>query len=272
MALPLLALGLAGIATGAGGAFLKGRASEMKKEGLEDVADTPPLDIDSITGQSLATQLKYLPEGSELSKRIGKANQENLMAMEEMGLSGIGKARETALGSLMSSGIFGDSSAKLKEWQRIASGMQLGRMGGGAGSSFSKINSLRYGYNENIEGITKGVGILGSLINSMRLAGNSPGVQLFLAPSVSETINQRSQERQQRMNLRAQASQIGGQTEAWGNYLSPLGGLMTGAAMGGGTGMIGGGLVGGMSSAPTTTWGVNSGTYGAAQGMLGITR
>lgn len=226
-----------GLLAGAGGAFLGGRAGDIKRQRLLNVADTPGVDTGALTGQALSDQLKYLPQGTELSGKISAANQAQLQAREEAALPGIGAARQQALGRI--TGLFADDSSWLKGVQQR--GAALGLSSGLFGSAAGQLQTLRLSDQEQMQRTQLGTGLLGSLIGGMRIA-NTPGVQAFLGPTPDQLINIRSQERQQRMNLQAQAAGVPGQMEAWGNYLTGIGGAMTGAGLtGAGTGGIFGG-------------------------------
>lgn len=231
----------AGLLMSAGGAFLSGRAGDLKRQKLEDIANTPGVDTGALTGQALADQLKYLPQSTELSSKISSANQAQLQAREEQSLPGIGAARQNALGRI--NGLFADDSTWLKGVQRR--GAALGLSSGLFGSQAGQLGTLRLSDQEQMARTQLGTGLLGSLIGSMRIA-NTPGVQSFMGPSADQLINIRSQERTQKMAYQAQAAGVPGQTAAWGNYLTQTGGALMGAGLtGGGTGGIFGSGMGG---------------------------
>lgn len=246
----------AGLLMSAGGAFLGGRAGDIKRQRLLDVANTPGIDTGALTGQALSDQLKYLPQSTLLSGNISAANQAQLNAREEAALPGIGAARQGALGRI--NGLFADDSTWLKGVQRR--GAALGLSSGLFGSSAGQLQTLHLSDQEQMARTQLGTGLLGSLIGSMRIA-NTPGVQAFLGPTADQLINLRSNERTQSMNLRAQAAGVPGQTAAWGNWLTQTGGALMGAGMtGGGTGGMFGG--GGMGSGTGTSVGSGLGGRG----------
>lgn len=237
----------AGLLMSAGGAFLGGKAGDIARERLKGAANLPGVDTRALTEQALADQLATLPQASKLAGQVGTANQAQLLAQEEQALPGVGAARQQALGSI--SGLFSDDAAWLKGVQQR--GAALGLSSGLRGSGAGQLATLKLSDQEKMQRTQLGTGLLGSLIGSMRLA-NTPGVQSFLGPTANQLIDIRSQERSQRQALLAQASQIPGQTAAWGNWLTQTGGalmgagtmgMMGGAGGGGGAGMGGGGAV-----------------------------
>lgn len=229
--------GLAGAGLGAIGGFLQGRAGDIVRSRLENIANTPGVDIGAATGESLSNMDRYLPEATALSGSLSKANQANLLAEEEMALPGAGAARQKNLSAI--NNLFADDAEWLAGVQRRGAAMGVGR--GLFGSGAAQVGTLRLSDQERNQRTQLGTGLLGSLLGSLRIA-NTPGVQAFLGPSPSETVSLRSGERTQRMNYLAQAAGVPGMTGAFGSYLSSVGGMLTGA---GALGMMGGGGMGG---------------------------
>lgn len=228
----------AGLVLGAGGAFLSGKAGDNRLKKLKAIANTPGLDTGAITEEALKDQLKLMGLSEELATEVARINQANVNAAEESALPGVREARQEALGAARS--MFGEDSEWLKGVMRRGAALGLSS-GLGAGSGAGKMQTLRLSDRESMARKQMGVGMLGSLIGGLRLA-NTPGVQAFMGPSPSELINIRGQERTQRMNILLQRAGIGGQTQAWANYLNQTGGMLTGAGM---MGISGGGMGGG---------------------------
>lgn len=240
----------AGLLLGAGGAFLGGKAGDIVRDRLNDIAKTPGLDTGKITGQALDDELKYLDRASQVASGVSKANQAALTAQEEAALPGVGASRQNALGRINS--LFADDQAWLEGVQRR--GAALGLSSGLFGSQAGQIRTLKLSDQEQMQRTQLGTGLLSSLIGGLRIA-DSPGVQNFLSPTPNQLINIRGQERAQKMAYEAQAAGVPGQTAAWGNYLTQTGGLLTGA----GAMSLGGGFGGGAGASSSSAGGaVNS--------------
>lgn len=239
-----LGIGLIGTALGAG------EADRARKEALA-VANTPGIDFAGLTGEALRGYGANLGAATGLAGQLSAANQAQLNAQEEAALPGVGLARQQALGRIQ--GLFADDAAWLKGVQRR--GAALGLSSGLFGSQAGQISTLRLSDREQMARTQLGTGLLGSLIGGMRLA-NTPGVQAFLGPSISEQLNQRAGERSQKMNIMLGRASMPTSTGAWGQGLQQLGGALMGVGMTGGFSSVGGGGVGysGPGSAPTG-WG-----------------
>ncbi len=221
-----------GMTLGPIGAYLQGRAGDITRKRIEDIANTPGLDIGGLsseaTRQALALQLETLPQAEKLTSESARINQAALLAQEEAALPGAKAARQTALENAMS--FLGEDQAWLQGLQRRGAALGLGR---GLGSSAAaRIGTLKLSDTESMQRKIAGSGLLSQLLGSLRIA-NTPGVQAFMAPTASTmvgtTLNIRGQERQQRMNLLAQSAGIPGMTGSFGNFLMSLGGMSYGA-------------------------------------------
>lgn len=215
------------------GTFLEGRAGDIKRQRLLDVADTPGVDIGSATSESLANTEKYLPQAERIASETSRANQANLLAEEEAALPGAAAARQRNLSAINS--LFSDDAEWLQGLQRRGAAMGVGQ--GLFGSGAQQVGTLRMSDREKMARTQLGTGLLGSLLSSLRLA-NTPGVQTFMGPSPTQTVAIRSNERNQRMNLQAAAAGVPGMTAAFSNSLKEVGGMLMGAGM---MGMMGGG-------------------------------
>lgn len=235
-----IAVGAGGLLLGAGGGFLKGRAGDITRNRQLAAANLEGLDTDKLTAEALAEEEKYLPQATALSSSLSKANQEQLLAREEMALPGVGNARGTALSDIER--LLGEDAQWLEGVQRR--GAALGIQSGLRGSEAGQIGTLRLSDVEHQNRITRGVGLLDQLIGSLRIA-QTPGVQTFMGLTPGERIQLRSQERSAKQQMMYGAASTPGQTGAWGDFLSSTGGLLTGLGLGG--------AMGGMSSASRVT-------------------
>lgn len=226
------ALAVVGLLTGAGGAFLEGKAGDIARKRLQKAARLPGLNTGALTEEALRDQLKYMPLSKDLAGQISSGNQANLLAQEEQALPGAGAARGEALGRILS--LFSDDAKWLEGVQRRAGA--LGVRSGMFGSQAGQIGSLRLADTESQARMSLGSGLLSQLLSTLRIA-NSPGIQEFLGPTPNQLIGVRSQERAAKQQLLAQAAGIPGQTAAWGDWMQSTGGALMGAGMG----MMGGG-------------------------------
>lgn len=216
---------------------------------LEKIANTPGLDFSGITGEALRGYEQNLPAATKLAGEVGYANQAQLNAQQEQALPGVGAARAADLSAV--SKLF-DDKAWMSDTMRDAAAMGIGRGGTGfAGSQAGQIGALRLSGQERMQRTQLGTGLLNSLMGSMKLA-NSPGVQAFMGPSVSEQVGQRASERSQKMNILLQRAGLPTGMEMILNHMQQEGEGLMGAGMG-----IQGGSGGWQNS--SAAWGGGSG-------------
>lgn len=213
------------------GTAIMASGADKRKRQQEELANTPGIDFGALTQEQLDDMLKYLPQGSEVARRIAESNQSTLNAQEESALPGIGAARKTALGNI--TGLFSDDADWLKGVQRR--GAALGLSSGLFGSAAGQVRTLKLSDTEKMARTQLGTGLLGSLISSMRIA-SSPGVQAFLGPSMSDRLTTRSNERQTRLGMLSAAAGMPSYWETWGQRLQQAGSTLAGSSMGGGGG------------------------------------
>lgn len=227
-----------GLAAGAGGAFLKGKSGDIVRNRLNSVADTPGLDIEELTSQALSNQSKTLPEAQGLvrSEAVGRQSLVNDLLEQSMPGFAASKGKAQALADSLLAGEVPKEISDLV--QRSSAAQALGSGFGGSGMHRNLV--------ARDLGLT-GLGLQGQGLQWLQtLRGLSPMVTPantfnFTGPSTQDLINLRSRERTERMNILTGAAQVPGQTAAWGNYLSSVGGTLTGAGLSGGFGGMGGG-------------------------------
>lgn len=238
-----------GLVTGAGGAYLGGRAGDIYRRRLQGIAETEGLDIEALSKQALGNQQRLLPGANTLTRDEATARQSLVNDLLEQSFPGFTANRNTALGStgdLLQGNIPQDVSDQL---QRSAAARSLGGGYGGSGMHRNLVARDLGLTSLNLK--DKGMSWLSAL------RGMSPTVTPqsafnFTGPSSNDLIGIRGQERAQKMNLLAQAAGIPGQTAAWANYLTQTGSAITGiglkgigaggfGGMGGGSGGAGGG-------------------------------
>lgn len=237
-----VAVGVVGAGLVVGGAYMKGRAGDIKGQKLENIANTPGLDIAGLSADALANQQKLLPGANALTRDEAMARQQTINDLLEKSMPGFTGLRDKATGtagSLLAGEIPKDVQDAV---QRSAAAKSLG---GGFGGS---------GMNRNLVGRDFGLTSLGLQSQGLnwlsQLRGISPTAQpsnalQFTGPDASQWLGIKSGERAQRMNLYAQAAGQPGQTQAWGDTSTQIGGALLGGAVSGGMGG-GGGMMGGM--------------------------
>lgn len=228
----------AGLVLGAGGAFLGGRAGDIKRKRLEAIANTPGLDTGKITGDALADLEKYLPQDISLAQKVTDANQSMLNKLYEENVPGF-KNIQDQRASLIQDFLAGRLPADVQssiERSSAAKGLGLGI----SGSPIQRNLTARDLGRTSLDLMNYGLGQVPGYFSSTPIASPTDPLT-FAGPSPNQLINIRGQERAQKMNIMAQAAGIGGQTEAWANYLNQVGGALAGYGMGGGSFGGGGG-------------------------------
>lgn len=229
-----------GVISGGWGAYLKGRAGAITKNELLEIARTKGVDTSKITAEALAEAVQNMEPAIKVSGMVSRANQEQLLAREEMALPGAGAARAKNLDAI--NALFDDDKKWLAGVQRrgAALGLEKGLFGGAAG----QVATLRLSDQEKAQRTSLGSGLLGGLLSTLRIA-QTPGLQTFLGPNAIQLTEIRSGERTQAMNIKLKAAGVPGMTAAMGSWLSSMGGALFSAGAGGLTGGMGGGMGGG---------------------------
>ena len=217
-----------GMISGAGGAFLGGRAGDIKRKRIEGVANTPGLDIGQITGESLNNQQRYLPQANQLVSDEAKARQATINQLLEQSMPGFTKQRDAALGTA-GSYLKGEIPQDVQDLvQRKASARALGGGYGGAGMH-GALTSRDLG-RTSLDMQGQGLSWLTAL-RGMSPTATPQSAFNFTGPTANQLTDVRGQERTQKMGLMAQAAGVGGQTQAWANYLTQQGSMLEGAGL-----------------------------------------
>jgi hypothetical protein len=257
-----------GLVTGAGGAFLEGRANDLKKKKLKSIANTPGVDVDLLTGEALINQQKHLPAASALSRDEATTRQQLVNDLLEQSLPGFTKTRDKALSFVNDYFDNPFSAEDLKSAQNNSAVWALGSGLGGSGMHQAKLGGDLYDRAQK----RKQIGI--DWLSALR--GLSPTVSpnnaLGLAgPDANSLISLRDKDRTQRMNIELQRAGIGGQTAAWAKFMQNQGAMLEGAGLAGLTGGAGGGMGGGMGGAPQANQWLDTGggNWSARGGSIG---
>lgn len=209
-----------------GTAMLASGADKRRQQAI-DLANTPGIDFGALTGGALSGYNQNYGGALGLASKLSSDQQSLLNAQEEKALPGIAAARQNALGRI--NGLFANDSAWLQGVQRR--GAALGLSSGLFGSSAGQLQTLHLSDQEQMARTQLGTGLLGSLVGSMRLA-NTPGIQSFLGPSISQQLATRSNEREQRLQMLNAAYGMPTQSEMWAQRLQQVGTTLAGASSG----------------------------------------
>lgn len=235
-----LGLGIAGTAMGANA------ASKAKKKmiNLANWARANPLDLQAATGESLAGMSKYFPTASELGSRFNDYYAGELARMQEMAYPGFARQRDKFT-SILDDYMAGNLSEDVvHNVFRSTAGRSL--FGGFSGSpmhqSLAKLGLIK----ESQDTQRYGMEMFGR-VPSMFPYVTPMDISPLTGPNPLQTAQVRGHERDQYLQMKAQAYGMPGATSVWGQGLQQIGGAMTGI---GSMGMLSGGFGGG-SSVPT---------------------
>lgn len=220
------------------GGVLKGNAADAARSRLEDVANTPGLDVDAETLNALISMEKYLPRAKGIGSSMTDYSRGEIEKSMETAQPGYAKRRTQALANV-DDWLMGKLSPETTaEIYRNTAGRAIG--GGYSGTGFHGARVARDILSSSNELQRYATSILPSL-NSAFPAAQPYDISNLAGLSPTQLINLRSQERAQKMALMAEHSQLPGQTAIWGDTLTQMGGMMMGGGlMSGQSGMFGG--------------------------------
>lgn len=258
-----IALGVVGVALGAGGTAMSASAAGKKRDALlrqtEEGLPTPGKYTEDYYGDLS----KYAGQSASMARNMNQDIYDQVIGRREQYLPGTQASLQDA-----SKALFPLLQGKLPpevlaNFQRSGNANSVGL--GFGGSGFGDLNTALFGARGQLAGMQLGYSLLPSLLGAV------PNAPMMTPDSFLNNIMTPTQRTQTQLNIRGQ--NIGIQTaaagmptgnEIWGKYLSGTGGMLTGAALGGM-----GGMGGGMSSAPSgvtgsgwTGGGTMPGTYG----------
>jgi hypothetical protein len=198
-------------------AFLGGRAGDIQRKRLNRIANTPGLDIEALSAQALGNQQKLLPGATQLVGQEAISRQDQINQLLEQSLPGFTAQRDQALGTAgdFLSGQIPDDVSDIV--QRSAAARSLG--GGYGGSGMHRNLVARDLGLTSLNMKDKGLQWL-SALRGLSPTATPQSAFSFTGPSAQDFLNIRGQERQQKMNTKALAAQIPGQTAAWANYMA----------------------------------------------------
>lgn len=240
-------MGAVGLGAGLIGTGMSANAASQTKKKMTKLADWArdnPLDLEAITGESLAGMSKYFPTASELGSRFNSYYAGELEKLMETAYPGYAQQKSkfsSTLGDYMAGVVPEDVTQSV---MRAAAGRSL--LGGFSGS----------GMHSNLAARDLGLTSLDLQKYGLEMFGRVPTMFPHVTPmdvsglsgfTPGQTAQVRGNERDQYLQMKAQAYGLPGATAMWGQGLQQLGGTLTGI---GGMGMLSGGLGGG-GSMPT---------------------
>lgn len=245
----------------AGGAFLSGRAGDLKKKELSALGDYPGLDTGTITGQALSDLERFLPRDVALARDVTQANQDILNQLYEQNVPGF-RTRQQTQSDLIDQFLAGEvpqDVSRQVERSSLGRGLTLGIGGSGLGRSLTArdlgLTSLGL--------VGQGMGFANQFNQSQPIVDPTNPLA-FAGPSPNDLIGIRGHERDQKLQIALARAGVQGQTGAWGTFLNNLGGQMFGQ------GLKGLGSGGGAAPAPTDDLGLgaNLGFRGSGSTMI----
>src|SRR4030095_2055000 len=215
----------AGIATGGFGAWAKANAAKLAQKRMREAFNLPGVDIGGVTQESLSNILGNMDTASDISRRSTFANQAvltDLLNQTIPGYSGMQQQRSDVTRSMLAGELPPDVVAAIN---RRSAGRALS--GGYSGSGFHDALTARDLGLTSLDLINRGMGY------SERLASTTPranviGTENFFGPVPNQLLDVRSREREAKQKLMAQYSGMPGGTSVWGDWMTGLGGTLTG--------------------------------------------
>lgn len=221
---------VAGLAAGAGGAWMGADAAQEKRNELMRTVDRWLPDMDKNTAAYYADVAKYMPAAQEASRSGALADQATIMAMQEKAIPGFGAARNTAAGALFPL-LQGQLPPEvMAAFQRSGAASSVGAGLGGSGLGF--LNQALFGARGQLGAMQLGYGLLPGLLSMMPMA-HSPGTAAYLQPLLTpeQRTNEQLAIRSQNIGIHTALAGMPTGGDMWAKYLSSTGGMLTGAGM-----------------------------------------
>ena len=270
-----IALGVAGLALGAGGAAVSANSNSHKRSDVKSLAGDWQPDYSGYTDNYFKNLDKYLPQSQALSSSIGKSEMTDALALREQALPGIGKATQDASAALFPL-LKGELPPEvLRAFNSSGAASSVGAGFGGSGYGF--VNQGLFGARGALGAMQQGYSMLGALLGTMPQV-HAPSATAFLQNIITpqQRVSDQLAFRGQQIGIGETAAGMPSGSDAWAKYLSSTGGSLMGAGMAaGGAGALpsGGGDRGNGTSGyvgtsdtgaqgynvPTSLWGPNSG-------------
>lgn len=214
---------------GAGGAYLQGRANDLKKNELQQVADIPGVDLNNVYKTTFDATQKNTPQAEAIASEQNAFNQAELdkqLANEIPGYRGGQEQRtQNALAELR-----GEIPMDVSQQVQRNTAAQAAS-GGYSGSPFARALTARDLGQTSLDLTNLGGKNFASIIGSTPMAPRVTDSSLLDITPQNDLATQEN-ERTQRLNILLKRAGIGGQTQAWADYLGASSGTAGNAAQG----------------------------------------
>jgi len=214
---------------GAGGAYLQGRAGDIQKKELQRVADIPGVDPNAVYSTALGANQAANPQAQAIASQQNTFNQSELdkqLAQEIPGYQG-GQAQRTQNAI---SELHGEIPLDVSQQVQRNTASQAAS-GGYVGSPFARALNARDLGKTSLDLTNLGGQNFASIIGSTpRAPLVTSGSLLDIDPKTDLALQ--DHERSQRLDILLKRAGVGGQTQAWANYLGAASGTAGNAAQG----------------------------------------
>ena len=246
-----LIAGLGGLGLGLVGSAISGNAASGRKNALNNIANTPGIDPNAITGEALSSIDNNLGTAEGIAGKANQFSQDQVNSMLEQaipGWSGLQAKRTANASDLLSGRLPSDVQSAV---ERSAASRALG--GGYGGSGAARNLTLRDLGRTSLDATTLGANQANTIIS------DTPRANLFnlaglLGPSPTDLAGIRSSERTLKLNQLNSP----GAGDVWGKQIQGIGGGIFGDA--GGYGGIFNGFQGLGSKSNTDSWNIPGGS------------
>lgn len=222
---------VAGVGLGVLGSVLGGNAASRKKRQLDQLAETPGVDVSAATGDALAGREANFERASNIARQQNTFDQQEMERMLEESIPGYKGIQATRAGNAASF-LKGDIPDDVRA-QVFRRGAAKAVGGGYGGSDASRNLTARDLGLTSLDLMDRGQRYSQSII------GGTPMARLSTASELSgvnpgDVLGLRSKERTEKLGLKRASIEGKGATDVWGDWATQQGGALQGMGMGGG--------------------------------------
>lgn len=221
----------AGILMGIGGTFLGGNAASRRKRQLNELSETPGVDVSAATGDALSGREANFDRAAGIASKQNQFDQDELEKMLESSIPGYRGIQTSRAGNAQAF-LNGDlpPSVRSQIYRRGAAKA----VGGGYGGSEAHDNLVARDLGLSaLDLMDRGQRYSSSIIGSTPMAKLSSTRELS-GVDPNDVLGLRSKERTEKLGLKKSFIEGKGATDVWGDYLVQQGGALQGMGMGGG--------------------------------------
>lgn len=219
-------LGALGAVTGG---LLGGSSASRRKRQLDQLAETPGVDVSGATGDALAGREANFDRAAAIASKQNTFDQQEMERMLEQsipGYKGIQASRSGAAASFLKGDIPDDVRAQVF---RKGAAKSLG--GGYGGSDASRNLTARDLGLTSLDLIDKGQRYSQSIIGGTPMARLSTTSELS-GVNPGDVLGLRSKERSEKLGLKRASIEGPGASDVWGDFATQTGGTLLGAGLG----------------------------------------